>query len=505
MDAMNPETDPAARMQREASEPVSGDAPDLRADSARKERLREIPSVDEMLGRPRVRALCGMAGRGAVIEATRSVLAGVRARLLAEGSPEAGATGAATSDTLTLEGLEARITDEVKNGLAPSLQRVINATGVILHTNLGRAPVPAAAISKFEETATRYSNLEYDVDTGQRGKRDVHTSALLSALAGAETAIVVNNNAAAVFLVLNTLAKGAEVVVSRGELIEIGDGFRIPDIMAESGAVLREVGTTNRTRIRDYERAISERTRLLLRVHPSNFRITGFTERPSLEDLVLLGRRSQIPVYEDLGSGCLADLSDAGISEPVARASCVAGVSVVSFSGDKLLGGPQAGIIAGKKEIVDRIRRNPLFRALRVDKLTIAALEVVLRAYHRGALDEIPALRMIRLPADEIARRSAQFAERLRKTLPPDISIQLRDGFSVIGGGSTPDQQLPTKLVTLCSTRHSAAALDERLRKPQNGVPVIARIEDDQLVLDLRTVFPDEEPALAVAIAAAAL
>ena len=278
---MNPETDPAARMQREASEQVSADAPGLRADSARKERLREIPSVDEMLGRPRVRALGEMAGRGAVIEATRSVLADVRAGLLGEASPEAGATAAATSGTLTLEVLEARITDEVKNRLAPSLQRVINATGVILHTNLGRAPIPAAAISKVEETATRYSNLEYDIHTGQRGKRDVHTSALLSALAGAGTAIVVNNNAAAVFLVLNTLAKGAEVVVSRGELIEIGDGFRIPDIMAESGAVLREVGTTNRTRIRDYERAINERTRLLLRVHPSNFRITGFTERPS--------------------------------------------------------------------------------------------------------------------------------------------------------------------------------------------------------------------------------
>ena len=240
-------------------------------------------------------------------------------------------------------------------------------------------------------------------------------------MAGAEAAIVVNNNAAAVFLVLNTLAKGAEVIVSRGELIEIGDGFRIPDIMSESGAVLREVGTTNRTRIRDYERAITERTRLLLRVHPSNFRIAGFTERPSLEELAALGRRKRVPVFEDLGSGCVADLAAAGIDEPVVRASCRAGAAIVSFSGDKLLGGPQAGIIAGKKQLVERIRRNPLFRALRVDKLTIAALEVTLKAYHRGALDEIPAVRMIRLqrgrnrPARRGFRRKASRVAAARR------------------------------------------------------------------------------------------
>jgi L-seryl-tRNA(Ser) seleniumtransferase len=501
MDAMNRQSDRATRMQKEssASADASSEPCNATPDSSREALLRKIPSVDEMLGRPRLRALCETAGRGAVIEATRNVLAGVRASLLGEASREGVA-----SDAFTVDVLETRIVDEVKNWLAPSLRRVINATGVVLHTNLGRAPIPAAAISKFEETATRYSNLEYDIESGQRGKRDVHTSKLLSRLVGAEAAVVVNNNAAAVFLVLNTLAKGTEVIVSRGELIEIGDGFRIPDIMAESGAILREVGTTNRTRLRDYERAIDERTRLLLRVHPSNFRITGFTERPSLDELVALGRRSQIPVYEDLGSGCLADLSGAGVSEPVARASCEAGVSVVSFSGDKLLGGPQTGIIAGKKEIVERIRRNPLFRALRVDKLTIAALEAVLKAYHRGALDEIPALRMIRLSTEEIGRRASKFAERLRMALPAEFSVELRDGFSVIGGGSTPDQQLPTKLIALRSERHSAAALEERLRSPELAIPVIARIEDARLVLDLRTVFPDEESALAAAISAAA-
>ena len=464
-------------------------------------RLREIPSVDELLSRPRLRALAEKAGRALVTQVTRSALARIRAGLANEASAQSDATKGGAPETIEM--LEARIADEVRNLLAPSLRRVINATGVILHTNLGRAPLAQGAVSHLDETATRYSNLEYDIETGQRGKRDIHTSRLLAELAGAESAIVVNNNAAAVFLVLNSLARGSEVIVSRGELIEIGDGFRIPDIMAESGALLHEVGTTNRTSIRDYERAINERTKLLLRVHPSNFRITGFTERASLEELVSLGRRTQFPVYEDLGSGCVTDLSAAGLSEPLARQSSAAGATVVSFSGDKLLGGPQAGIIAGKNEIVERIRRNPLFRALRVDKLTIAALEVTLKAYLRGALDEIPTLRMIRLPASEIARRAGQFVDRLRCAAPRDFSVEVRDGFSVIGGGSTPDQQLPTHLISISSARHSAAAIEKRLRKPENGTPVIARIEDDQLVIDLRTVFADEESSLAAALISA--
>lgn len=501
---MVPHADRAARMQKERSKQPAG-ASEMHP-SSREARLREIPSVDEMLSRPRVHSLCETAGRVLVTEAARTALADVRATLLRESAGEAkGATVASVPAParFTLDALENRIVDDVRNWLAPSLHRVINATGVILHTNLGRAPISAAAVARFEETATRYSNLEYDVASGQRGKRDVHTSNLLASLTGAEAAIVVNNNAAAVFLVLNTLAKNAEVVVSRGELIEIGDGFRIPDIMAESGAILREVGTTNRTRIRDYERAINENTRLLLRVHPSNFRITGFTERPSLDDLVLLGRRRQIPVYEDLGSGCLADLASAGISEPIVRASCEAGVSVVSFSGDKLLGGPQAGIIAGSKEIVERVRRNPLFRALRVDKLTIAALEATLKAYHRGALDEVPALRMIRTSRQEIGRRALEFAERLRDALPREVSIEVADGFSVIGGGSTPDQQLPTVLVALHSNDRPPSELDARLRNPAHAIPVVARVAGDRLVIDLRTVFPDEEPALAAALVAA--
>ncbi|MGB8541144.1 MAG: L-seryl-tRNA(Sec) selenium transferase [Candidatus Acidiferrales bacterium] len=458
--------------------------------------MREIPSVDELLGRPRLLALAEKSGRALVTQSARSVLADVRARMKADASN-------ATPQAIDPENLEIQIIANVGALLAPSLRRVINATGVILHTNLGRAPLSAEAAARISQVAATYSNLEYDLETGARGQRDVHTSRMLANLAGAESAIVVNNNAAAVFLVLNTLSKGAETIVSRGELIEIGDGFRIPDIMSESGAIVHEVGTTNRTRIRDYERALTERTRLLLRVHPSNFRISGFTERPSLEDLVALGRRSQLPVFEDLGSGCLADLSAHGISEPVVAASCAIGASVVSFSGDKLLGGPQAGIIAGKKEIVERIRRNPLFRVLRVDKLTIATLEVTLRAYLRGALDEIPALRMIRLPADSIAERATKFLARLKSTISNDVTCRITPGFSVIGGGSTPDQQLPTSLITIASVRRSADELEQRLRESANATAVIARIEHGQLILDLRTVSPGEESELANALAAA--
>ncbi len=463
--------------------------------------LRQIPSVDELLGRPRLARLCQQVQRAVVVDIARGVLADLRA--LVARDPEAAARA------LEPANVDERVAGEVERALELSLRTVINATGVILHTNLGRAPLAPRAIEHLGQTATRYSNLEYDLAAGARGRRDVHTARLLARLLGAEAALVVNNNAAAIFLVLNALAKSGEVIVSRGELIEIGDAFRIPDIMAESGAVLREVGTTNRTRLADYERAITERTRLLLRVHPSNFRIVGFTERPSLEELVELGRRTSLPLFEDLGSGCLVDLSAYGFEEPVARASLAAGASVVSFSGDKLLGGPQAGIVAGKKELVERIRRNPLFRALRVDKLTIAALEITLLAYLRGALDEIPALRMIRLPGEEIERRTKAFVERLRPQLPSgEVEIKIGCGQSVIGGGSTPAQHLATHLVHIASVRYSATQLEARLRQPagrgaEGPEPVLARIEDETLVLDLRTVFPEQEPALAAALVAA--
>jgi L-seryl-tRNA(Ser) seleniumtransferase len=307
-----------------------------------------------------------------------------------------------------------------------------------------------------------------------------------------------------VLVTLAALAQGGEVIVSRGELIEIGDGFRIPEIMEQSGAVLREVGTTNRTRIADYEKAINEKTRLLLRVHPSNFTVTGFTEKPEVAELIALSKRANLPVVEDLGSGCLVDLSDNGIQEPTARASVEAGFSLVLFSGDKLLGGPQAGIIAGDKELVRKVRGHPLFRALRVDKLTIAALEVTLRAYLRGAWDEIPALGMIRIPFAEIAARTETFLEHLLPVAEETgAEFLMANGRSLVGGGSTPAQSLPTRTVCVASKKYSTARLEERLRRPSQGIPVIARIEEGRVLIDLRTVFPEQERDLVAALAAA--
>jgi len=464
--------------------------------------LRQIPSVDELLAQPRLAELSKRVDRNLVVDVARTVLDDLRARItsqiatsvLAEISPVACDPAA----------LEERITALVERILAHSLLPVINATGVILHTNLGRAPLPESVVEEFRLAATRYSNLEYDLEAGVRGKRDVHTEQLLTRLTGAEAAIVVNNCAAAMLATLAALARGGEVIVSRGELIEIGDGFRIPEIMEQSGALLREVGTTNRTRLADYENAIGEKTRLVLRVHPSNFKVTGFTDKPSLEELVALSGRAGIPLVEDLGSGCLVDLTEQGIAEPTVRQSVEAGVGVVTFSGDKLLGGPQAGIIAGKKDLIARVRRHPLFRALRVDKLTIAGLEATLGAYLRAAWDEIPVLRMIRATPQELKRRAENFIRELRPELPLDeVEIEVVDGASLPGGGSTPDQSLPSKVIRIATVRYSAAKLEQRLRRAPAGISVIARVAEDRLVLDLRTVFPEQEPLLVKTLAAA--
>ncbi len=453
------------------------------------ELLRQIPSVDELLAQPRLAALSKRTDRNLVVEVARAVLADLRARIAGDSNWTALGLSAASVEEL--------ISTEVERILSRSLQPVINATGVILHTNLGRAPLPETVVDEFRRSATQYSNLEYDLEAGTRGKRDVHTSELLTRLTGAEAAIVVNNCAAAVLVTLAALARGGEVIVSRGELIEIGDGFRIPEIMEQSGAILREVGTTNRTRLADYENAINEKTRVLLRVHPSNFKVTGFTDKPSIEELVALSQRSGLPLVEDLGSGCLVDLSEHGVSEPTVKQSVDAGVSVVMFSGDKLLGGPQAGIIAGKKEIIARVRRYPLFRALRVDKLTIAALEATLGAYLRAAWSEIPAMRMIRMTTQEMKRRAENFIRELRPELPLDeVEIEIADGASLAGGGSTPSQSLPTKIIRIASARYSATKLEQRLRRAPAGASVIARVEDDRLILDLRTVFSEQEPLL---------
>ncbi|HWY05854.1 MAG TPA: L-seryl-tRNA(Sec) selenium transferase [Candidatus Acidoferrales bacterium] len=456
--------------------------------------LRQLPSVDELLLRPLVAALADTIERSFLVEMVRGVLAQLRTGIVS-GKP-------LEESHLAVEAIEMLVVRIVEQALAPSLRGVINASGVILHTNLGRAPLPATILDEFGQTATQYSNLEYDVALGVRGKRDVHTSWLIERLTGAEAAIVVNNCAAAVLVTLAALARGGEVIVSRGELIEIGDGFRIPEIMEQSGAVLREVGTTNRTRIADYENAINEKTCVILRVHPSNFTVSGFTEKPEVAELIALGQRSRLPVVEDLGSGCLVDLSAVGISEPTARESVEAGFSLVLFSGDKMLGGPQAGIIAGEKELVQKVRRHPLFRALRVDKLTIAAMEATLRAYLRGAWNEIPALRMMQMRVEEISARTEKFYRDLSaKVADADAEVEIADGRSLVGGGSTPAQSLPTKVLRIGSARYSASELEVRLRSGAGGSPVIGRIEEERLLIDLRTVFPEQEAALAEKLA----
>ncbi|MFL6215604.1 MAG: L-seryl-tRNA(Sec) selenium transferase [Blastocatellia bacterium] len=480
--------------------------------------MRSLPSVERLLARPVALRLAEQLGRSHVRDLLRVILDELRQELLevrsqeSEVRREAEATadflshsdsGLLTSDFL-LEEIERRLDARGARAARPSLRRVINATGVIIHTNLGRAPLAEESVAALMETAASYSNLEYDLERGERGQRESHCRELLARLAGSEAAIVTNNNAAAVMLVLNTLAEGGEVIVSRGELIEIGGSFRIPDVMEKSGARLREVGTTNRTRISDYERAINDRTRLLLRVHPSNYRIVGFTERPSLDELVELSRRTGIPIFEDLGSGCLIDLAPYGISdEPVVAASLRAGISVVSFSGDKMLGGPQAGIIAGTQAIVDRVRRNPLMRALRCDKLTYAALEATLKLYERGlASERVPVIRMMAMSAAELRDRAERFCDRLMQATGASLRAEIEAGESVIGGGSAPEVKLPTALVAIHQDGLSASALAERLRSSRT--PVIARTERDRVLIDLRTVAADEESLIVEALTAIA-
>ncbi len=430
-------------------------------------KLRELPSVHELA--ERLAAAFPHIPRSLLTSEIRRQLDTARAAIL-RGEAPAGP-------------IDAQVEAALRALATPSLRKVINATGVVLHTNLGRAPLGRP------DVLAGYCNLEYDLATGKRGKRDVHLTPLLERLFGAP-GIAVNNNAAAVFLALNELAAGGEVIVSRGELIEIGDGFRIPEIMARSGATLVEVGTTNRTHLADFRAAITQRTRLLMRVHPSNFRIEGFTARPELHHLAALAREHAIPLYEDLGSGCAVDLRAFGVDEPLVEDSLRAGVDLVSFSGDKLLGGPQAGILAGKPEIVSRLRRNPLFRALRVDKMIYQVLATTLRNILLERWDCVPALAIIRQSAEEIRTRAEALLAAHK-----GLDAALVPGHSVIGGGATPQQTLPTWLIAL---RENAAAAERRLR--QSVPPVIGRIEDDRLVLDLRTVFPGEEEDLARAI-----
>jgi len=464
------------------------------------ELFRRLPSVDDVMRSAAVNPLAAIYGHKFVAEALRAVLARLRQEITC-GSLEGDGLA------LALSGLPEAVESQLQRALSYSLRPVINATGVILHTNLGRAPLADRAIGHIRETAAGYSNLEFDLDAGARGKRDAHVNRLFQRLLNEETetetksgasvsTIVVNNNAAAVLLALNTLAEGGEVIVSRGELVEIGGSFRIPDVMAKSGAILREVGTTNRTRVSDYERAITERTRLLLRVHRSNFEISGFTEQASTAELAALGRKRGVPLMEDLGSGGLFELRAVGIDgETGVLDSLHRGVDIVTYSGDKLLGGPQAGLISGTAELVARMRSNSLFRALRVDKLIYAALEATLLAYARHDYDAIPALRMIQLSKEEIGGRAEALAARIAGY---KLKIEVVDGESLLGGGAAPSSALPTRLLALTCEDLSADELTARLRRSE--VPIIGRVDEGRVLLDLRTVFPEQDAAVAAAL-----
>lgn len=460
--------------------------------------LRQIKSVDYFLELPISQQLIAKSSREFVRECLRNLLDNLRQRIIKD-------------ELIEESNLEKLIEKDLESywqkSIATNLQPIINATGTLLHTNLGRAPLAEEALIAINNIARGYSNLEYNLAKGARGSRDEHCEELLKTLLGCEAAVIVNNNAAAVMLVLDELAQGGEAIISRGELIEIGGAFRIPDVMKKSGATLREVGTTNRTRLSDYKTAINENTKIILRVHPSNYRIIGFTEKPSLPDLVKLAEEHNLIIVEDLGSGCLVDLSSCGIKdEPTAQASIAAGVSVVTFSGDKMLGGPQAGIIAGKKDYIARIRRNPLMRALRVDKLSYAALSATLQLYRIGAAwQRVPVLHALKASEKDLSLRSQRFLQRLKRRLSKNsldtldtLKFSLRSGSSLMGGGSAPETLLPTTLIVVKHTNKTANDLEIKLRS--NQVPIIARIEQNELVVDLRSVLASDEEILLKAI-----
>lgn len=462
----------------------------------RQQALRKIPSVEDILSKQEIGDLLKVYPRTVVVEAIRRGLRQLREEILKMGEPSI-----ADEALLSFETLLPRFRREIDLQTQPKLRRVINATGIVIHTNLGRAPLHPRALKQVVEVAKAYSNLEYDLVRGERGDRYSHVEEMLCRLSGAESALVVNNNAGAVLLCLNTLAEAKEVVISRGELVEIGGAFRIPDVMRRSGALLKEVGTTNRTHLKDYEKAINPETALLLKVHPSNFRVMGFTSEVSLEELVGLGRRYHLPVMEDLGSGCMVDLSPYVLEkEPTVQESVRTGVDLISFSGDKLLGGPQAGIILGKKDILDLVKVNPLTRALRIDKLTLAALESTLLLYldEKKAFWEIPTLKMLSLNLQSLKNRGRRLLKRLQGKIEPSIKITLKEDVSQAGGGALPLQELPTIVVAIQSPHHSAHRLEQKFRKV--NPPIISRIKKEELILDMRTVFDEEIPLLAEGI-----
>ncbi len=448
--------------------------------------LQQLPKIDELMLLLEGQGVADRVPKPLLKELCRAVVEKRRQGIIA-------GRGGKEEPAPSLTGLAEEITGQIDRLHTRRLRRVVNATGVILHTNLGRAPLSPAARECLLEVGCGYSNLEFDLERGTRGLRYDHVQELLRLLTGAEDALVVNNNAAAVLLALNSLAQGGEAVVSRGELIEIGGEFRIPEVMEKGGVRLREVGTTNRTRLRDYREAVNPETRLLMKIHTSNFKIVGFTEEVPLRDLVALGRECGLPVLNDLGSGCLFDLDRYGRQrEPTVEDVVTAGTDVVTFSGDKLLGGPQAGIILGKRALLERIKKNPLNRALRIDKLTLAALEGTLIAYlnPRQARSDLRVLKALTETRNEVRVRGKKLLRKLRTAGMTGVDFSLREGTAAAGGGSLPGQEIPTFLVSLAPRSLSSSRLEERLRGLE--VPIIARIDGEEVLLDMRTVAEEE-------------
>jgi L-seryl-tRNA(Ser) seleniumtransferase len=456
-------------------------------DKKKKEMLKKLPKIDEVILLLEKQDIYTLAPREIVKETCRMVVQNLRGKIV-----DAKKKGLAevSSDAAIVAGEVEKI---IRGLYRYNLRRLVNATGVILHTNLGRAPLCPEALQRILEVGKGYSNLEFDLIKGERGRRYDHVSRLICALTHAQDALIVNNNAAAVLLVLNTLSEGKETIVSRGELIEIGGEFRIPEIMRKSAARLREVGTTNRTRLSDYEKAINKETGLILKVHTSNFRIVGFTEEADMESLVALGHKRRIPVMDDLGSGCVIDLDNYGLEhEPTIREVLATGVDVVTFSGDKLLGGPQAGIILGRNEILEKIKKNPLNRALRIDKFTLAALEATLMHYldPAAAVKKLRSLRALTEPVYAVKKRARKLINKLQKSNFGSLEFFLRDDFAAAGGGSLPTQKIPTVLVGIKNKKMSASRMEEKLRKLE--MPIIVRVDKDEIFIDLRTVTEDE-------------
>jgi L-seryl-tRNA(Ser) seleniumtransferase len=456
--------------------------------------FRKIPSVDRLLNSPELTKISSKYPRNLILRAINQVLEEARQNIVKNDVVE-------IQGELKIEEVSKKVADRLQLLSRPSLKPVINATGVIVHTNLGRSLLADKVIKGFRPLSDSYSNLEYDIENGKRGSRYSHVEGILKEITSAEAAMVVNNNAAAVLISLDTLAKGREVIVSRGQLVEIGGSFRVPDVMGKSGAKMVEVGTTNKTHLWDYEEKIGPETALLLKVHQSNFQIVGFTEEVETSDLVALGKKYGIPLVEDLGSGCLVDLSQYGLlKEPTVQEVLANGVDLVTFSGDKLLGGPQAGIILGRKDLVQAIKNNQLSRALRIDKLTLMALEETLTLYRdeRAAVDEIPTLKMICQSKDELDKKAKKLTEMLTGMKKENYTLERIDGYSRIGGGALPLQELPTRLLCLTPKKISAQEIEGWLRS--YDPPIIVRIETDQVLLDIRTIQEKELKTVAQAL-----